>query len=165
MNALGTHTKTKHNNACTLLWHHNERNGVSNHQPHDCLLKCLFRRRSKGTSKLHITGLCVGNSPVTGELPAQRASNVENDLLHNCSYYVLYLCLQQCLKLIPKSCRSSCLESQILNIRLKKNQQKVPGPPPKLSASDWRTCGNFQHWLAGMIHHSAFIIQCKFEFN
>ena len=44
-----------------------------------------------------------------------------------------------------KSCRSSCLESQIINIKLKKNQQKVPGPPPKLSASDRRTCGNFQH--------------------
>ena len=46
-----------------------------------------------------------------------------------------------------KSCRSSCLESQIINIKLKKTQQKVPGPPPKLSASDRRTCGNFQHCL------------------
>ena len=34
-----------------------------------------------------------------------------------------------------KSCRSSCLESEIINIKSKKNQQKVPGPPPKLSAS------------------------------
>ena len=45
-----------------------------------------------------------------------------------------------------KSCRSSCLESQIINIKLKKNQQKVPSPQKKLSASDWRTCGIFQHW-------------------
>ena len=45
-----------------------------------------------------------------------------------------------------KSCRSSWLESQIKNVKMKKNQQKVPGPPPKLLASDWRTCGNFQHW-------------------
>ena len=36
------------------------------------------RRRSKKTSKLRVTGLCAGNSPVTGEFPAQRASNVEN---------------------------------------------------------------------------------------
>ena len=57
---------------------HYERDGVSNHQPHDCLLNGLFRRRSKKTSKLHVTGLCVGNSPVTGEFPAQRASNAEN---------------------------------------------------------------------------------------
>ena len=28
--------------------------------------------------KLHITGLCEGNSPVTVEFPAQRASNAEN---------------------------------------------------------------------------------------
>ena len=31
----------------TLLWRHNGRASVSNHQPHDCLLNCLFRRRSK----------------------------------------------------------------------------------------------------------------------
>ena len=35
------------------------------------------RRRSKKTSK-RVTGLCVGNSSVTGEIPAQRASNAEN---------------------------------------------------------------------------------------
>ena len=51
---------------------------VSNHQPHDCLLNRLFRRRSKKTSKLCVTGLCEGNSLVTGEFPAQRASNAEN---------------------------------------------------------------------------------------
>ena len=48
------------------------------HQPHDCLLDRLFRRKSKKTSKLRLTGLCEGNSPVAGELPAQRASNAEN---------------------------------------------------------------------------------------
>ena len=30
------------------------------------------------TSKLRVTSLCAGNSPVTGEFPAQMASNVEN---------------------------------------------------------------------------------------
>ena len=29
-------------------------------------------------SKLRVTGLCVGNSPGTGEFPAQMASNAEN---------------------------------------------------------------------------------------
>ena len=61
-----------------LQWRHNERGGVSNHQPHDFLLIRLFSRSSKKTSKLRVTGLCVGNSPVTGEFPAQRASNAEN---------------------------------------------------------------------------------------
>ena len=32
----------------------------------------------KKTSKLHVTGLSVGNSPRTGEFPAQMASNAEN---------------------------------------------------------------------------------------
>ena len=51
---------------------------VPNHQPHDCLLSRLFRRRSKKTSKLRVTGLCAVNSLVTGEFPGQMASNVEN---------------------------------------------------------------------------------------
>ena len=61
----------------TLKWRHNGRDGVSNHQLHDCLYNRLFRRRSKKTSKFRITGLCAGNSPVTGEFPAQNASNAE----------------------------------------------------------------------------------------
>ena len=52
-----------------LQWRHNERDGVSNHQPQDCSLNRLFRRRSKKTSKHRVTGLCEGNSPVTGEFP------------------------------------------------------------------------------------------------
>ena len=62
----------------TLLWRHNERDSVSNHQRLYCLLKRLFRRRSKITSKLRVTGLCARNSPGTGEFPAQKASNAEN---------------------------------------------------------------------------------------
>ena len=31
----------------TLWWRHNGHDGVSNHQPHDCLLNRLFRLRSK----------------------------------------------------------------------------------------------------------------------
>ena len=46
-----------------LLWRHNGHDCVSNHQPHGCLLNRLFRRRSKKTSKLRVTGLFVGNSP------------------------------------------------------------------------------------------------------
>ena len=62
----------------TLQWRHNEQDSVSNHQPHNCLLSCLFRLGSNKTSKLRVTGLCAGNSPGTGEFPAQMASNAEN---------------------------------------------------------------------------------------
>ena len=61
----------------TLQWRHNERDVVSNHQPDDCLLNRLFRRRSKKTSKLRVSGLCAGNSPVTSEFLAHMASNAE----------------------------------------------------------------------------------------
>ena len=62
----------------TLQWRHNGRDGVSDHQSHDCIFNILFRHWSKKTSKLRVTGLCEGNWPVTGEFPAQRASNAEN---------------------------------------------------------------------------------------
>ena len=47
----------------SLPWRHNDHDDVSNHQPHSCLRNRLFRRRSKKTSKLRVTGLCAGNSP------------------------------------------------------------------------------------------------------
>ena len=62
----------------SLRWRHNGRDSVSNHQPHDCLLNRWFIRRSKKISKPRVTGLCVGNSPGTGEYPAQMATNAEN---------------------------------------------------------------------------------------
>ena len=73
---------SKHSQFCDhwLQWLHNEHGGVSNHQPCDAIV-CLTvysRRRSKKTSKLRVTGLCGGNSPVTGEFPAHRPSNAEN---------------------------------------------------------------------------------------
>ena len=55
--------------ASSLLWRCNGRDGVSNHQPPDCLLNLLVRRRSKKTSKLRVTGLSAGwpmNSPHKG---------------------------------------------------------------------------------------------------
>ena len=61
-----------------LQWRHNGCDGISNHRGLHCLLNCWVRRRSKKTLKLRVIGLCEGNSPVTGEFPAQRASNAEN---------------------------------------------------------------------------------------
>ena len=55
-----------------LQWRHNEHHGVTNHQPHYCLLSRLCGGRSKKTSKLRVPGLCEGihrwpvNSPHTG---------------------------------------------------------------------------------------------------
>ena len=55
-----------------LQWRHNERNGDSNH-------RCSFvgsGEDKKKTSKLRVTGLCAGNSPMTGD--PKKASNAKN---------------------------------------------------------------------------------------
>ena len=74
-----------------LQWHHNEHDGVSNHQPHDGLLNRLFRRTSEKPSKFIVTGFCEGNSSVTGEFPSQRASKAENVLIWR-RHHVLIFC-------------------------------------------------------------------------
>ena len=81
-----------------LQWRRNGRYSVSNHQPYDCLLNRLYRRRSKKTSKLRVTGVCVGNSPGTGEFPAQMANNAENVSIwwrHHVNYTLWYLPVHQ----------------------------------------------------------------------
>ena len=67
-----------HGITITLRWRHNAHDDVSNHRCLYCLLNRLFRHRSKKSSKLRVTGLCEGSSPVTSQFPAQRASNAEN---------------------------------------------------------------------------------------
>ena len=76
ISSMATQDTTKRK--LSLRWRHNDHAGVSNHKPHGCLLYRLFRRKSKKTSKLRVTGLCMGNSPGTGEFPAQMASYAEN---------------------------------------------------------------------------------------
>ena len=61
-----------------LQWHHNECDSVSNHRRLHCLVNCWFRGRSKIIPKLRSTGLWEGNSPVTGEFHALKASNAGN---------------------------------------------------------------------------------------
>ena len=74
-----SHTHIYFQTKTSLKWRHNGGDkGVSNHQSNHCLLNRLFRRRSKKTSKLRVTSLCAGHLTVTGEFPAQMASNEEN---------------------------------------------------------------------------------------
>ena len=61
-----------------LQWHHNEHDGISNHQPHDCLFSLYSGTDQRKKSKLCITGLSEGNSLVTSEFLTQRASNGED---------------------------------------------------------------------------------------
>ena len=52
-----------------LQLRHNERDGVQNRRRLHRLFNRLFKHKSKKISKLRVTGLCEGNSPVTGEFP------------------------------------------------------------------------------------------------
>ena len=64
--------------ASTLQSRHNKRVCVSNHQPHDCLLKRLFKAQIKDNIKAPRHWHECGNLSVTGEFPAQSACNKEN---------------------------------------------------------------------------------------
>ena len=77
------HYKMQYDKGITTLftisqWRHNQCDGTPNHWHLDCLLNCLFRRRSKKTSTLLATALFEGNPPVTGGFPSQRTSDTEN---------------------------------------------------------------------------------------
>ena len=56
-------TKTLWHMSCSLLWRHNGHDSVSNHQPYDCLLNRLFRRRSKKTSNSASLAFVPVNAP------------------------------------------------------------------------------------------------------
>ena len=66
---------------CPLQWHHNECNDVSSHRVSiDCLIVGSGADQGQHPSSTSLA-LCMGNSPVTGEFPAQRASNAENQIV------------------------------------------------------------------------------------
>ena len=67
--------------------------GVSNHQPHGCLLNRLFRRRSKKTSKLRVTGLCVGNSP--GPVNSPHKGPVTRKMFPFDDVIMTYICISR----------------------------------------------------------------------
>ena len=82
-----------------LQWRYNERNGVSNYRRIDCLLNFLFRRRSKKTSKLRVTGLCEGNSPHKGPIRRKLFSFDDAIMVYiyfasrdNMLFDILYIC-------------------------------------------------------------------------
>ena len=85
------------NRNVSLQWRHNGHDSVSNHQPHECLLNRLFRRRSEKTSKLRVTGLCAGNSP--RKCPVTRKIFPFDDVIMSyvivqwgCCVYLLLVC-------------------------------------------------------------------------
>ena len=62
-----------------LEWCHNERDDIWNHRRLDYLLSRLFRRRSKKTSTLQVTGLCEGKYTIWWRLHATQATNCSHE--------------------------------------------------------------------------------------
>ena len=94
-----------------LRWRHNERHGVSNHQPYDCLLNRLFRCRSKKTSKLRVTGFCgviyrwPVNSPDKGPL-TRKVFPFDDAIMPHTDSTTTLVC--------PLKARSVCLSVSLL---------------------------------------------------
>ena len=116
-----------------LQWRHNGRYNVSNHQHHHCLLNHLSRRGSKNTSKLSVTGLCAGNSPITGGFPGQMASYAENVSIrwrhHEWTRFAFYwdvLCL--------------ALRAAISANFTHSLQGYVTGTEPMILVNEWHEC-------------------------
>ena len=59
-----------------LQWRHNKCDGVSNHQPYDRVTIYSGADQRK-LQRNRVTGLSAGNSPMTGEFPAQKARDAE----------------------------------------------------------------------------------------
>ena len=114
--------------------------GVSNHQPHDCFFNCLFRRRSKKTPKLRVTGLCAGNSPCLLCVPQRNktAKYRKGTIFRLYTYY-------------SEITRESCLSSQITRNtaacsivcydNIKQNSKANGGfRSEKASNAEWASC-------------------------
>ena len=98
-----------------LRWRHNGRDGVSNHHPHNGLLNFLFRHSSKKRSKLRVTGLWVGNSPVTGEFPAQRASNTTFFFIWWCHHEPLWPSDANLVIIGSGNCAKPCMTEMLID--------------------------------------------------
>ena len=148
-----------------LHWRHNGRDSVSNHQPHDCLLNRLFRRRSKNTSQLRVTGHCVGNSPVTGEFPAQMASNVGNVSIWWRHHAILPSGKRKCVipAISTETEKSSYWRpsSHWLHRRLSEWQPRVLSVIRRLSI--WRPFGFSDPLLAITRHQSRYHVSLTFK--
>ena len=85
----------------SLQWRHNGRESVSNHQPHD-FYSIVYSDADQRKHQRSASLAFAGNSPGTGEFPAQMASYVENvsiwwRLHGNCAHFILLRRIFVCL--------------------------------------------------------------------
>ena len=89
--------------AIALRWRRNERDGVSNHQPHDYLLNHLFRHRSKKHQSSALLAFVRGihrspvNSPHEGPVTWKCFRLMTSSWPNICSTLINHLKLRHCL--------------------------------------------------------------------
>ena len=102
------------NKPITFHWRHNNHDGVSNLQPHGCLLNRLFGRRSKKTSELRVTGLCAGKSPGSvnspHKWPVTRKMFPFDDVIMNAGYDYRELSWSMYTNIKPGAAECLCLQ-------------------------------------------------------
>ena len=106
-------------NVCSWQWRHNGHDSVSNHQPHECLLNRLFRRRSKKTSNsaslVFVRGIHRGlvNSP--HKWPVTRKMFPFDDVIM--SKFNLLLCCAECNITESNVCWPNAVPTSVLSSR------------------------------------------------
>ena len=80
-----------------LQWRCNDRDGVWDHWPHDCLVNRIFRRTSKKTPKLHVTGRGIHRWPVNSphKGPVTQKMFPFDDVIMHCSMWPTQVCLSE----------------------------------------------------------------------
>ena len=82
-----------------FLWHHNDviMGALASQVTSLTIVYPTVYSGAGQTSTLRVTGLCAGNSPMTGVFPAQMASNAENDSIWRHNDLIRRICPTTCL--------------------------------------------------------------------
>ena len=115
----------------------------------------ISRCRSKKTSKLRVTGLTEGNSPVSGEFPTQRANNAEMFPFDNVIMFKM-------LNTVTNGClRSKNLEAELFEQVLKWYVGE------NLGTTEWgeTTCGWLgpRHWASLVQVHGYWHLALRYQ--
>ena len=94
--------------------------------------------RSKKTAKLRVTGLCAGNSPVTGEFPAEKARNARDVSIWWCHHDNLPLATYGCQATSDNDCWP------VMHLRC-----------PKMGFADWQSLPKQNFWVYIILTHGA----------
>ena len=113
----------------------------------------------KETSKLHITGHCVGNSPGTGEFPTQRASNAERISIWRRHHDFIYSSQGECHRTSLKVNQNL---AQVVMAPIHSLNPSIYAGPGLLQIGDWGVFSTLRPRQDGRHFHNT-IFKCIFS--